>query len=78
VNRHALPLNRLIAYGNTLVWHHPSALDMPLRDAHPATFDAVEAVLDVVNNAENHNAPIFGDDIRDAILHHIPEVPDAQ
>jgi hypothetical protein len=74
MSRYALPLNRLIAYGNTLVWHHPSALDMPLRDAYPATFDALEAVLDVVVKAEHHNAPIFGDDIRDAILDNIPEV----
>jgi hypothetical protein len=40
----------------------------------PEPFAALEAVWEVVTNAEHYGAPIFGDDIRDAILDNIPEV----
>jgi hypothetical protein len=46
-----------------------------LSCAHTALTDALEAVLEIVDNAEHHGAEISGSDIRNAILHHIPEAP---
>jgi hypothetical protein len=46
-----------------------------LSCAHTALADALEAVLNLVDDAEHYGAEIGGSDIRNSILHHIPEVP---
>jgi hypothetical protein len=46
-----------------------------LSCAHTALTDALEEVLNLVDDAEIFHTEISGSDIRNAILHHIPEVP---
>jgi hypothetical protein len=75
------PRQRLQAYANVPVCGmHDYGADTDVCgcvDARPAVVtlaEALEAAWEVVTTAEHYGAPIFGDDIRDAILNNIPEV----